>query len=80
MSAARTLFTSAAVEGTVARLGRLALPGRAAIDTPNYTSVASRGAVPHVTPDNMTKYVSPGPVYLALEDCKWMFSVGMFQR
>ncbi|OAA77582.1 tRNA-guanine transglycosylase family protein [Akanthomyces lecanii RCEF 1005] len=62
MAAARTLFTSAAVEGTAARLGRLALPGRAAFDTPNYTSVASRGAVPHLTPDNMTKYVSPGPL------------------
>lgn len=65
----RTLFASAAVEGLAARLGRLALPGRAAFDTPNYTSVASRGAVPHVTPDNMTKHVAPGPVYMALEDC-----------
>ncbi|ATY58417.1 tRNA-guanine transglycosylase family [Cordyceps militaris] len=68
MAGSRTLFTSAAVAGTAARLGRLALPGRAAIDTPNYTSVASRGAVPHLTPDNMTKSVSPGPVYMALED------------
>ncbi|KAJ6781114.1 hypothetical protein PWT90_00695 [Aphanocladium album] len=68
MNGARTLFTSTAVEGAVARLGRLALPGRAAIDTPNYTSVASRGTLPHVTPDNMSKYVSPGPMYIALED------------
>ncbi|KAJ3481408.1 hypothetical protein NLG97_g7828 [Lecanicillium saksenae] len=68
MNSARTLFTSTAVDGTVARLGRLALPGRAAVDTPNYTSVASRGALPHVTPDNMSKHVSPGPIYMALED------------
>ncbi|OAA66146.1 tRNA-guanine transglycosylase family protein [Cordyceps fumosorosea ARSEF 2679] len=69
MAASRALFTSsAAVPGTAARLGRLALPGRAAIDTPNYTSVASRGAVPHLTPDNMTRYLPPGPVYMALED------------
>ncbi|XWW96714.1 hypothetical protein V2A60_004693 [Cordyceps javanica] len=68
MAAARTIFTSTAVEGTAARLGRLALPGRAAFETPNYTSVASRGAVPHLTPDNMARYVSPGSVYMALED------------
>lgn len=73
MAAARTLFTSTAVEGAAARLGRLALPGRAAFDTPNYTSVASRGAVPHLTPDNMAKHVSPGPVYMALEDCESCF-------
>ncbi|KAM3533758.1 hypothetical protein MY4038_002961 [Beauveria bassiana] len=69
MAAARTLFTSASVEGATARLGRLALPGRAAFDTPNYTSVASRGAVPHLTPDNMTRHMSPGSTYMALEDC-----------
>ncbi|KAM3486088.1 hypothetical protein MY8738_000839 [Beauveria namnaoensis] len=68
MAAARTLFTSAAVEGATARLGRLALPGRAAFDTPNYTSIASRGAVPHLTPDNMTRHMSPGSTYMALED------------
>ncbi|KAF1730866.1 Queuine tRNA-ribosyltransferase-like protein [Beauveria bassiana] len=70
MAAARTLFTSAAVEGATARLGRLALPGRAAFDTPNYTSVASRGAVPHLTPDNMTRHMSPGSTYMALEDSR----------
>lgn len=72
MASARTLFSSTAIEGAAARLGRLALPGRAAFDTPNYTSVASRGVVPHLTPDNMTKHVSPGSVYMALEDCAYI--------
>lgn len=51
------------------RLGRLSLPNRKPIDTPNFMPVTSRGAIPHITPDNM-QYAEPTPVYMALEDCK----------
>ncbi len=71
MSTASRIFTSAAISGcAAARLGRLALPGRKAFDTPNYTSMASRGVLPHVTPDNVSKYTSMVPMYMALEDCE----------
>lgn len=70
MSTASRIFSSSATSGCAARLGRLALPGRKAFDTPNYTSMASRGLLPHVTPDNMSKYTSMVPIYMALEDCE----------
>ncbi|KYK56786.1 tRNA-guanine transglycosylase family protein [Drechmeria coniospora] len=69
--AARKVFeilSSSATDGCTARLGRLCFAGRRAIDTPNFTAVASRGAVPHLTPDNWGKHSSVGAAYLALED------------
>ncbi|KAF4120225.1 queuine tRNA-ribosyltransferase [Geosmithia morbida] len=51
-----------------ARLGRLSLPGRKAIDTPNYTGFASRGTIPHLTPDVLSKHSSLSSAYMALED------------
>ncbi|KAK6211618.1 tRNA-guanine transglycosylase family protein [Colletotrichum tabaci] len=59
-----------AVDGSTsaARLGRLSLSKRNPIETPNYIAVASRGVVPHVTPDNLKKHVSVGAAYMALED------------
>ncbi|OHW94659.1 queuine tRNA-ribosyltransferase [Colletotrichum incanum] len=58
-----------AVNGTsAARLGRLSLPKRNPIETPNYIAVASRGVVPHVTPDNLEKHTSISAAYMALED------------
>lgn len=71
--AARKVFsvlTTAAGDGTTARLGKLALPGRRPIETPNYTGVTSRGVIPHVTQDHLSKYSSLGSAYMALEDCK----------
>ncbi|KAM4056062.1 queuine tRNA-ribosyltransferase domain-containing protein [Hirsutella rhossiliensis] len=62
------LLSSPATNGCAARLGRLALPGRRVIETPNYTAVTSRGAVPHLTPDNLSKHTTVGAAYLALED------------
>ncbi|RFU73672.1 trna-guanine transglycosylase family [Trichoderma arundinaceum] len=62
------LIGSAAADGSAARLGKLSLPGRKAIETPNFFAVTSRGAVPHVTPDNLRKHTSVGGVYMALED------------
>ena len=63
----RVLGTKAAE--SAARLGRLEVPNRKPIDTPGYTTFASRGSIPHVTPDNVTKYTSLDSAYMALEDC-----------
>ncbi|KAH8163306.1 hypothetical protein CIB48_g4938 [Xylaria polymorpha] len=38
------------------------------LDTPNFIGLTARGAVPHVTPDNVTKQSELGGVYIALED------------
>ncbi|KAL0943741.1 tRNA-guanine transglycosylase family protein [Colletotrichum truncatum] len=51
-----------------ARLGRLSLPKRKPFETPNYMATGSRGVIPHITPDNLTKYTSFGAAYMALED------------
>lgn len=70
---ARKLFeilSSAAADGCTARLGRLAFAGRRAIETPNYTAVTSRGVVPHVTPDNLSRHTSVEAAYMAFEDCQ----------
>ncbi|KAK5663002.1 hypothetical protein OQA88_6416 [Cercophora sp. LCS_1] len=62
------VLKSAIIEGSAARLGRLALAGRRSIETPNFFAVTSRGVVPHVTPDNVNKHVHAGGTYVALED------------
>ena len=69
-------FTTASADACKARLGKLAFPGRKPIETPNFTSVASRGVVPHLTPDNVRKYTSIGAEYMALEDCTFFKFVG----
>lgn len=56
--------------GASARLGRLTLPQRHTVDTPNFFAVTSRGAVPHLTPDTSARYESFPGVYMAMEDCK----------
>lgn len=53
-----------------ARLGRLALPGRTPIATPGYVAVSSRGAVPHLTPDVLSRHTDIAGSYMALEDCR----------
>ncbi|TLD19890.1 hypothetical protein PspLS_09510 [Pyricularia sp. CBS 133598] len=68
---AMELFTllRASTPGTGARLGRLSLPSRNPVDTPNFFSGTSRGVVPHMTPDNLRRH--DGMVrgaYLAFED------------
>ncbi|KAI9158730.1 Queuine tRNA-ribosyltransferase accessory subunit [Paramyrothecium foliicola] len=62
------IFAAAVSDGCTARLGELSFPGRKTIDTPNYTSVTSRGVVPHLTPDNVRKYTPIRAEYMALED------------
>lgn len=59
----------AASAGPAARLGRLEVPNRKPIQTPSYTAFASRGVIPHVTPDNVTRYTKLDSAYMALEDC-----------
>ncbi|KAL1877110.1 hypothetical protein VTK73DRAFT_8847 [Phialemonium thermophilum] len=62
------VIRASATQGTAARLGRLALPQRKAIDTPDFVAVTSRGAVPHITPDNLSRHVNAAGAYIALED------------
>ncbi|KAJ1329774.1 queuine tRNA-ribosyltransferase accessory subunit [Microdochium nivale] len=54
-----------------ARLGRLAFPRqrqRLPIDTPNFIAITSRGSVPHMTPDVVTRHTQLRGAYMALED------------
>jgi len=55
------------------RLGRLTLPNRKPIKTPNYVGITSRGIVPHLSQDTFAKHTSIDAVYLALEDCTLTF-------
>ncbi|KAI1135634.1 tRNA-guanine transglycosylase [Hypoxylon sp. FL0543] len=50
------------------RVGRLTLPKRRLIDTPNYIGLTSRGAIPHMTPDILAKHTELSGSYIALED------------
>lgn len=52
------------------RLGELTLPQRHAIETPHYIAVTSRGAVPHLTQDNLKQHSNIKAAYLGLEDCE----------
>ena len=54
----------------VPRLGSLALLGRKPVATPAFFAVTSRGALPHVTPDNVARTDLVNGAYFALEDCK----------
>lgn len=58
------------------RLGRLSLTQRKPIETPNYIATTSRGTIPHITPDNISKHVSFGGAYMALEDCTFSNFLG----
>lgn len=60
-------------EGLAARLGRLVLPQRQAVDTPNYFAVASRGVVPHLTPDTIARHGGLSGAYMAMEDCESIY-------
>ncbi|KAI0123218.1 tRNA-guanine(15) transglycosylase-like protein [Xylariales sp. AK1849] len=62
------LLPSALPGKAAVRLGRLALPHRRPIDTPNYFGITSRGAIPHLTPDVIARHTQIGGEYLALED------------
>ena len=51
------------------RLGRLLVHGRKELETPDFIAVASRGVIPHVTPDVIAN-TQIGGIHMALEDCK----------
>lgn len=52
------------------RLGRLALRGRASMETPHYVAISSRGVVPHLSQDMMRENTTTKGMYAALEDCE----------
>jgi hypothetical protein len=62
-----TSSTSSAV-----RTGVLSLPNRQAIKTPHYLALASRGAIPHLTQDNVAKNTNIRGAYMAAEDCTFL--------
>lgn len=63
-------FTLLKTTGALApRLGRLSLAGRKTVLTPGFIGNASRGVIPHVSPDNFRKLVDLNGVYIPLEDC-----------
>ncbi|KAL1891886.1 hypothetical protein Sste5346_007432 [Sporothrix stenoceras] len=55
-------------KSAVPRLGTLTIPGRNSVATPAFFPVTSRGAVPHVTPDNAARTGLVNGAYFALED------------
>ncbi|KAI9763550.1 MAG: hypothetical protein M1835_007783 [Candelina submexicana] len=50
------------------RLGRLAPPSSARIETPHYIALTSRGAIPHLSPDLLKEHADIRGVHVALED------------
>jgi queuine tRNA-ribosyltransferase len=50
------------------RLGRLTLPGRKTLFTPQYIGNTSRGVIPHITQDQFSKNTDVQGVYVAAED------------
>ncbi|KAH6987396.1 tRNA-guanine(15) transglycosylase-like protein [Ilyonectria sp. MPI-CAGE-AT-0026] len=62
------ILKSATADAGAARLGRLALASRRVMETPNYLAVASRGVIPHLTPENMERYTAFDAAYMAIED------------
>ena len=64
------VLKSAAGDKITARLGRLAIPGRNVVQTPGFLGVATRGAVPHFTPDNVSRFKPFEGIFMGLEDCK----------
>jgi queuine tRNA-ribosyltransferase subunit QTRTD1 len=53
------------------RLGRLSIPQRKDLSTPNFLALTSRGVTPHMTPDVIAAHTQFGGVHMALEDCKF---------
>ncbi|KAI6782893.1 Queuine tRNA-ribosyltransferase-like protein [Emericellopsis cladophorae] len=63
-----TTTPSDATDELCPRLGTLQLPGRRTVETPNFTAVTSRGVIPHLTPEVVSKYTSFSSAYISLED------------
>ena len=57
-----------------ARIGRFAAAGSGvSFNTPNFVAQTSRGAVPHLSGDNLRDHTDVRVVYVALEDCELFF-------
>jgi len=52
------------------RLGEVALQGRPPFSTPAFIAATSRGVIPHVTQDVLSKLMSIPAAYIGLEDCE----------
>lgn len=55
------------------RLGRLSI-NKVTLETPTFVAPASRGAVPHLSHDNLRDHTNIKGIYVALEDCKLLKS------
>ena len=55
------------------RLGRLVVPERKPLETPNFMAVSSRGVVPHMSPDVIAAHAQIGGIHMAVEDCKSVY-------
>ncbi|KAH7152443.1 tRNA-guanine(15) transglycosylase-like protein [Dactylonectria estremocensis] len=62
------ILKSASTDGGAARLGRLILANHRVMETPNYLAVASRGVIPHLTPENTERHTTFDAAYMAIED------------
>ncbi|TAQ83979.1 hypothetical protein B7494_g7702 [Chlorociboria aeruginascens] len=54
--------------GIRTRLGRLSIPGRRPLETPNFIAISSRGVIPHMTPDIIASHTQINGVHMAIED------------
>ncbi|THW69861.1 tRNA-guanine transglycosylase [Aureobasidium pullulans] len=68
MSEENMFSITRASTGNAARTGLLNLPNRQPIKTPHYLALASRGAIPHLTQDNVAKHTDIRGAYMAVED------------
>lgn len=59
---------SEASSGAKARTGKLELPGRQPIQTPNFLANTSRGVIPHISPDAILPQAPVPGVFTAIED------------
>lgn len=52
------------------RLGQLTIQGRPSRPTPTFIASTSRGVIPHITQDVLSKLADIPAVYIGLEDCE----------
>lgn len=52
------------------RLGQIILRQHDPISTPSFVAATSRGVIPHITPDVVSRSTRIPAVYIGLEDCK----------
>jgi len=62
--------SNVASDSDAARLGRVSLPGRKSLETPNFLALTSRGVVPHISPDVVGEQTDFCGIFTAIEDCR----------